>query len=441
MEAQNLDRKADMVGGGDPNQGKCTIEVAVDGGAEIQVRGNTASMRDLGGQPPQWRRFQCTSAMPANPTNFRYVPVDGRGKQDLTQEPRNGGAAVVHIEDPQGGAGAYTFDLIWADQGGGQSFPGTQGRDYNNSQQQRRDQVQQGRDYNTGQPGRDYNTGQPAQGGLNRQDRYPAGNTSRISCSSDSGQRMYCDADTRGGVQLVRRLGRAGCQQGTSWGYDRRGIWVDRGCSAEFEVASFAYRGRERTVGAGASISIRTNETIDARNSDGRVFSGIVEQDVPDQNGSLAIPRGSNAELIFRNTPDGDLLLDLESVSVNGQRFAVASDAQRVAGQQRDGIGANQRTGEFIGGGALLGTIIGAIAGGGKGAAIGAAAGAGAGAGGQLLTRGRRVRIPAESVLTFRLEQPLMMGIADNGYTRGGRHYHYPETVNPNDRYDRRQQN
>jgi hypothetical protein len=161
LQAQNLERKADMVAGGDPNQGKCTVEVVVDGGAEIQVRGNTASMRDLGGQPPQWRRFQCTAAMPANPASFRYVPGDGRGKQELTQEPRNGGAAVVHIQDSQGGAAAYTFDLIWGDQGGGQSFPGTQGRDYNNSQQQRRDQVQGGRDYNNGQPGRDYNNGQP----------------------------------------------------------------------------------------------------------------------------------------------------------------------------------------------------------------------------------------------------------------------------------------
>ena len=278
-----------------------------------------------------------------------------------------------------------------------------------------------------------------AQDGFNRQDQYPNGNSNRVTCSSENGQRMYCDADTRGGVQLVRRLGRAGCQQGSSWGYDRRGIWVDRGCRAEFEVAGFGYKGRERIVGAGTRIAIRTNETVDARNNDGRVFTGIVEEDVSDQNGSIAIPRGSNAELIFRSTPEGELLLDLDSVNVNGQRFAIASDAQRVSEQRRDGLGTNRRTGEFVGGGALLGTIIGAIAGGGKGAAIGAAAGAGAGAGGQLLTRGRRVRIPAESVLTFRLEQPLMLGIADNGYTRGGRHYHYPETVNPNFRYDQRQ--
>jgi hypothetical protein len=280
-----------------------------------------------------------------------------------------------------------------------------------------------------------------AQDGFNRQDRDPNGNTNRISCSSENGQRMYCDVDTRGGVQLTRRLGRAACQQGSSWGYDRRGIWVDRGCRAEFTVAGYAYAGRERTVGVGTSISIRTNQTIDARNNDGLVYSGVVDQDVVDQSGSVAIPRGSAAELIFRNTPDGDLVLDLESVSVNGQRFAVTSDSQRVSGEQRDGIGTNRRTGEFIGGGALLGTIIGAIAGGGKGAAIGAAAGAGAGAGGQVLTRGRTVRIPAESVLTFRLELPLAMGIADNGYNRGGRHYHYPETVNPDQRYDRRQQN
>ncbi|MEP6960889.1 MAG: hypothetical protein ABI995_02365, partial [Acidobacteriota bacterium] len=59
-------------------------------------------------------------------------------------------------------------------------------------------------------------------------------------------------------------------------------------------------------------------------------------------------------------------------------------------------------------------------------------AGAGAGAGGQILTRGQRVRIPAEAILTFRLESPLYMGVADNGYNRGNQHYHYPEQLDPN---------
>ena len=76
---------------------------------------------------------------------------------------------------------------------------------------------------------------------------------------------------------------------------------------------------------------------------------------------------------------------------------------------RREGVGANKRTGQFVGGGAALGAIIGAIAGGGKGAAIGAVAGAGAGAGTQIITRGKEVHVPAETVLRFRLDRPLRL--------------------------------
>jgi len=75
----------------------------------------------------------------------------------------------------------------------------------------------------------------------------------------------------------------------------------------------------------------------------------------------------------------------------------------------REGIGKNQRTAEMVGGGAVLGTLLGAVAGGGRGAAIGAIAGAAAGAGAQVLTRGKTVNVPAETVLTFRLDQPLTL--------------------------------
>ncbi|MGH9666320.1 MAG: DUF3011 domain-containing protein, partial [Bryobacteraceae bacterium] len=57
-----------------------------------------------------------------------------------------------------------------------------------------------------------------------------------VTCSSDDMRRHSCDADTRGGVHLVRRRSEAACRQGNSWGFDRRGIWVDRGCRADFEV-------------------------------------------------------------------------------------------------------------------------------------------------------------------------------------------------------------
>ena len=50
---QGFQRQATIVGGGNPNAGSCTVEVVVDGAAEVDIRGNTASMRDLNGRQPQ----------------------------------------------------------------------------------------------------------------------------------------------------------------------------------------------------------------------------------------------------------------------------------------------------------------------------------------------------------------------------------------------------
>lgn len=160
--------------------------------------------------------------------------------------------------------------------------------------------------------------------------------------------------------------------------------------------------------------------------TDGRVFSGVVHQDVLDAHGNVAIRRGSDAELMVRTDSNHDLALDLESVTVNGQRYALTAHSDLPADGQKDGLGQNKRTAEYLGGGALLGTIIGALAGGGKGAAIGAAAGAAAGAGTQVLTRGKAVNVPAESLLTFRLERTIEMGPADGGFNRDGLRYYDP---------------
>jgi len=194
-------------------------------------------------------------------------------------------------------------------------------------------------------------------------------------------------------------------------------------------AATVAFAQVER-LPVGTTVEIRTNEGIDLRDaSDGRIFSGSVARDVFDQNGNLAIPAGAHAELIVRNIGRDERALDLESIDVNGRRYVI--DATTRAGQ-RQGLGENKRTGEFVGGGALLGTIVGAIAGGGKGAAIGAAAGAAAGGGSQVATRGRAVWVPAESILRFRLNQPLLVTNGpDDGYMRDGRHYH-----NDYNRYD-----
>jgi hypothetical protein len=135
--AQTFERTASFLGGGSPNRGKCTIEVVVDTAAEVEIRGNRALLRNIAGQPPQWRRFECTGPLPPNPADFRFEGIDGRGRQTLMRDPRNsGGAAVIRIEDTAGGSEGYTFDILWGggwgqgpirnDQGGGR-FEG--GRD------------------------------------------------------------------------------------------------------------------------------------------------------------------------------------------------------------------------------------------------------------------------------------------------------------------------
>ena len=126
--AQNLQRRAVISGNGNPNEGKCTIEVVVDGAADVEIRGDSATLRNLSGQPPQWRRFECTGRMPDNPAQFRARGIDGRGRVQLMQDPRNGGPAVVRIEDPSGGREGYTFDIEW----GGGGFNNGPGGRYDN---------------------------------------------------------------------------------------------------------------------------------------------------------------------------------------------------------------------------------------------------------------------------------------------------------------------
>ena len=57
-----------------------------------------------------------------------------------------------------------------------------------------------------------------------------------LTCASEDGHRHYCSADTRAGVTMQRQRSKSACVQGTTWGFDQQGIWVDRGCRADFIV-------------------------------------------------------------------------------------------------------------------------------------------------------------------------------------------------------------
>jgi hypothetical protein len=161
---------------------------------------------------------------------------------------------------------------------------------------------------------------------------------------------------------------------------------------------------------AGTEIALLTNERIDSREVvEGQTFSAQISEDILNNEGSVVIPRGSDASLITRRVEgNGDITLDVQSIAVGGRRYRVSTSDQELE-NHRDGIGANKRTGQFVGTGAVFGAIIGAIAGGGKGAAIGAVAGAGAGAGAEIMTQGKEVHVPAETVLRFRLDRPLWL--------------------------------
>jgi hypothetical protein len=160
----------------------------------------------------------------------------------------------------------------------------------------------------------------------------------------------------------------------------------------------------------GTEIAVRTDQRIDSRDVvEGQTFPAQIAEDVRDTDGSIAIPRGSDASLVTRRLEgNGDITLDVDSIAVAGRRYRVSTQDQELE-NRRDGVGANRRTGEYVGGGAAIGAIIGAIAGGGKGAAIGAVVGGGAGAGTEIVTQGREVHVPAESIIRFRLDRPLRL--------------------------------
>lgn len=162
-------------------------------------------------------------------------------------------------------------------------------------------------------------------------------------------------------------------------------------------------------VPAGTVISVRLNDAVGTKISQsGQTFSATVAQPIQ-VDGNTIIPDSADASgTVVTATPAGRfkggsvLELKLDSVSINGKRYAVDTSAF-----ERTEKGKGKRTAVLTGGGAGVGALIGGLAGGGKGAAIGAIAGAGAGGAGSAFTGNRDITLPAESVVSFKLESPL----------------------------------
>jgi hypothetical protein len=162
-----------------------------------------------------------------------------------------------------------------------------------------------------------------------------------------------------------------------------------------------AASGRRLEVPAGTELLVRTIETIDSRHSGAdQSFSGLVEHSVSDQSGHGIVPEGSSAQLVIRQvsangkTGSPEMVLDLQSITVGGRLYLVGTS--ELTDDSDVGVGA-RRTTETIVGSAAVGTIVGAIPVGGTGVTT------------QVLTKGRDVKVPAETLLRFRLDKPVTL--------------------------------
>ncbi|HKV60275.1 MAG TPA: hypothetical protein VJO16_00050 [Candidatus Acidoferrum sp.] len=165
------------------------------------------------------------------------------------------------------------------------------------------------------------------------------------------------------------------------------------------------------TIPAGQSLLVRMIDGVDSsKNHVGDVFHASLETDLTVGNSVVArkgtdvYGRLANAQKSGTFTGKSELQLELTRIVIDGKDYPLVSSDYTLQGK-----GQGSSTAKKVGIGAIAGTIIGAAAGGGKGAAIGAAAGGATGAGVQVLTKGAQVKVPSETLLEFRLQQPAMV--------------------------------
>jgi len=165
------------------------------------------------------------------------------------------------------------------------------------------------------------------------------------------------------------------------------------------------------TLPRGSRLEVRLGETIDVKHVvSGDRFTGSLVAPVVVGN-IVAVPAGSAAtgEVLVAHRRGmfkgrSMMALTLTQLEVNGTQYHI--DTSNLARTKK---GKGRRSAAFIGGGAGMGMLIGGVATGGVGLLVGGLAGGGAGALGAAFTGNRDLSIPAESVVTFRLQDPLTL--------------------------------
>jgi len=177
-------------------------------------------------------------------------------------------------------------------------------------------------------------------------------------------------------------------------------------------VGSAAAQSRKKvSVPAGTRILIRTIDPIDSsKQKTGYRFTASLETNLQLENtvvakrGTTVYGRLAQASSAGRMSGSSQLTLELTDIVINGTPYPLMTSTYEIKGK-----GEGKKTAGKVLGGAGLGAIIGGIAGGGAGAAIGVVAGAAGGTALAASKKGEQLQIPSESLLEFRIEQPVSL--------------------------------
>ena len=181
-------------------------------------------------------------------------------------------------------------------------------------------------------------------------------------------------------------------------------------------ATAFAAAGQDAmrvTVPAGTRILIRMTDSVNSsQQKAGYRFTASLETNLQADNMVVA-PRGTviyghlaSASSAGKFAGSSDLTLELTDIMINGTAYPLMTSTYSVKGS---GEGSN--TAKKVIGGVGLGALIGGIAGGGKGAGIGALVGAAGGTAIAASKKGEQLSIPSESLLEFRLTQPVTLPV------------------------------
>jgi hypothetical protein len=177
---------------------------------------------------------------------------------------------------------------------------------------------------------------------------------------------------------------------------------------------AFAQQSNQVTVPAGTRILIRMVDSVDSsKQKAGYRFTATLEANLQAYDVMVA-PRGTTVYGVLaqasssgRFKGSSQLTLELTDIVINGTAHPLMTTDYEVKGKGEGG-----ETTKKVLGGAGLGALIGGIAGGGKGAGIGALVGLAGGTALSATKKGEQVSVPSETLLEFRLEDPVELPIA-----------------------------